>query len=257
MNTQPQRVDLWKRISAWLFDLILLACMVIVFALLLSWILGYDAHYQKLEQTYQKYADTYQVDRNMTQQTYDAMSQEQKDAYNARVEAADKAMDQDAQAKKAYTMVVNLTLVIASVSVLLGIVLMEFAIPLLFKNGQTLGKKAFGIALVRNDSVKITTLQLFMRTVLGKYAVETMIPVYLLILLFLGSAGAVDILLIGVILLVQVLCPLFTYNRQGLHDLMAGTAAVDIATQRIFSSPDELVEYIKQVHAERAVDQSY
>lgn len=256
MNTQPQRVDLWKRISAWLFDIILLACVVIVFALALSSALGYDANFQKMEKLYDQYAEDYGIDRDLTREAYDAMSPEKQKEYDAKVEAADKAINADPNAQKQYSLVINLTLVIASVSILLAIALMEFAIPLMLKNGQTLGKKAFGIALVRTDSVKVSTLQLFVRSILGKFAVETMIPVYLLIMFFMGSAGSIDILLIGLIMLAQILCPMFTHDRLGLHDMMAGTVTVDIATQRIFNTHEELIEYTKQVHAERAADQT-
>jgi uncharacterized RDD family membrane protein YckC len=154
-------------------------------------------------------------------------------------------------------MVVNLTLVITSIGILLGYLLLEFAVPLMFKNGQTIGKKIFGIALMRNDGVKINTVMLFVRTVLGKYTIETMIPVLIIIMTFFGSAGIVGLavlLLIGVLELVM-LC--ITKTRSCIHDLLAYTVAVDMQSQMIFESPEALLEYKKKLHADVVADSDY
>ena len=44
-----QKASMWKRISAWLFDNILLAIFALLFAFLLSGILGYDTHSAALD----------------------------------------------------------------------------------------------------------------------------------------------------------------------------------------------------------------
>lgn len=257
MNTEIQRVDLWKRLSAWLFDVILLACVVVMFATAVSSLVNYDSHQQKLEKIYDQYETQFNIPSDMTQEKYDAMSQAEKDAYDQACEKANEALNQDETALKQYNMVINLTLVIASVSILLAMAVLEFAIPLLLKNGQTLGKKAFGIAVIRNDGVRMSTVQFFVRTVLGKFAVETMIPVYMLIMILLGAAGMIQLVLFAGIMLTQIICPMVTRDRKGMHDLMAGTVAVDINTQRIFNSTQEQIDYLKQVHAEHAAGQQY
>lgn len=43
MHMELQRANMWKRISAWLFDAILLGMLSVGCAFLLSVILGYDA----------------------------------------------------------------------------------------------------------------------------------------------------------------------------------------------------------------------
>ena len=81
---------------------------------------------------------------------------------------------------------VNLSVLITTLSLLVSMMILEFVVPLLLKNGQTIGKKAFGIGLVRSDCVKVSTLQLFVRALFGKYTVGTMIPVYIALMVFWG-----------------------------------------------------------------------
>ena len=157
----------------------------------------------------------------------------------------------------AYKMVVNLMLVITTGAILIAMLLLEFILPLFLGNGQTLGKKVFGIGLMRTDGVKMNNLQMFTRTVLGKFAVETMIPVYMAFMLFWNMLDLFGVILVAVLLIVQCVSILVTRTNSLLHDLMAGTVAVDIGSQMIFRSTEELVAYQKEIAAERAKRQSY
>ena len=175
----------------------------------------------------------------------------------ARFEAANAALQKDTQALKAYNMVVNLSLTIVSLSILLSYLALEFAVPLLFGNGQTMGKKVFGIGLIRVDGVKISTFALFVRTVLGKYTVETMIPVLMAMMIFIGTIGILGPAIVLGLLILQVALIITSPTNSALHDHMAATVAVDLASQMIFATPEELVEYKKQVHAEQVKNQPY
>ena len=157
----------------------------------------------------------------------------------------------------AYRMLLNLTLVITSISILFGYLVLEFALPLWLGNGQTLGKKIFGIALMRVDGVRITPFQLFVRTVLGKYTIETMIPVLILIMLWFGSIGVVGIAVLAAFGLLQLILLAATRTNSLLHDLLSATAAVDMAGQMIFSSVEEMLEAKKKAHAEQTARQAY
>ena len=42
-----------------------------------------------------------------------------------------------------------------------------------------------------------------------------------------------------------------------IHDMIANTVTVDMASQMIFDSRDEKIEYIKRIHAEAAENQAY
>lgn len=253
MKHDVQKASMLKRVSAYSFDLILLVCLVIALAAVLSSILGYEAYNDRMSQAYEKYGQMYGVDVSISWEAYEALS----DAEKARYDEALAAINADEAVLRDYTMVVNLTLVIASLSILLSYLALEFVVPLLFGNGQTLGKKIFGIALMRTDGVKVTPFMMFVRTVLGKYTLETMIPVLVVIMLLFQMVGIGGTLVIGLILLVQVISLVVTKTNSALHDLLACTVAVDMASQQIFDSPEALLEYKKRVHAENAQRADY
>lgn len=248
-----QRASMWKRISAWLFDGILTASLAVGFAFVLSLALGYDGYSAQVDTAYEKYETQYGINFNISQEEYLALPEQTKQLYDA----AYAALIADEAAMHAYNMVVNISLLIVTIGILLSIIGLEFVVPLFFGNGQTLGKKVFGIGLMRTDGVRMNTMQLFVRTLLGKYTVETMIPVYIVIMLFWGTMDITGTVIIGAILLAQVILVGVTRNRSAIHDLLAGTVAVDIASQRIFASSEELLAYTKKIHAEQAARQTY
>ena len=248
-----QKASMWKRISAYLFDTILLATLAVALSMVLSMALGYDDYNATLEAAYDKYETQFGIEFEMTAEEFEAMTPEQEALYDQAYDALCK----DEQAMHAYNMVLNLSLIITTASLLIAYLLLEFAVPLLLKNGQTLGKKIFGVALIREDGVQLNTVQLFTRTVLGKFVVETMIPVYVLIMLFFNTADMLSLLLLAGIAIGQVICVLATRTNSAIHDKMAGTVAVDLSSQRIFSTTEDLIAYKKSVHAEEAAKKSY
>lgn len=253
MDTELQRASLWKRIAAGVLDLILLCVVAVGFASLLSWALGYDAHHAALDRGYARYEAQYGVTFNISQEEFLGMTAEEQENYNAAYEA----LIADDEVMAEYNIVLNLTLVIITFGVLLGYVALEWIVPLLLKNGQTIGKKCFGIGLMRTDNVKMSSLQFFVRTILGKFTIETMVPVYLIIMLMFGAIGFVGTLVIVLLGLTQLICMAVTRTNSLLHDLLAGTVAVDLASQRIFDSTEALIAYQKKIAAERAARQPY
>ena len=253
MDLDVQRASMWKRISAFLLDGIFLGILVVAFAFLLSAVLGYDGYSQQLEDAYNGYEARYGIQFDISQDAYASMPQAQKDAYDE----AYQALTQDENVLYIYNMVVNLTLVITTMSILLAFLVLEFLVPVLLGNGQTLGKKVFAIAVIRTDLVKANTLQLFARTLLGKFTVETMIPVYVLIMLYFNTVGLVGTVLLGALLLAQGITLAVTRNRYAIHDWIAGTVVVDYASQRIFQSTENLIAYKNEIHAQYAARQDY
>ena len=244
-----QKASVLKRAAAWLLDTILLVVLACGIGMILSAALNYDQHSQALEACYERYEKEFGIDFDV----YAELTEEEQ----ARFEAANAALQKDTEALKAYNMVVNLSLTIVSLSVLLSYLALEFAVPLLFGNGQTMGKKVFGIALVRVDGVKITTFALFVRTLLGKYTIETMIPVLMATMMFIGTIGILGPAIVLGLVILQVALIVTSPTNSALHDHMAATVAVDLASQMIFATPEELVEYKKQVHAEQVKNQPY
>ena len=248
-----QKASIWKRIAAWLFDGILVGVVAVGLAFLLSGLLQYDSYLQTVDSGYEKYANQYQVNFDLTSEGYEALSEAEKQRYDE----AYKALTEDEEIIYAYNMAINLTLVITTGSLLISILLLEFMVPAIFGNGQTFGKKMMGLGVMRTDSVQLTRLQLLVRTLLGKFSVETMIPVYLAILILLGAAGSISLLILTGLLIAQIVTPMVTKNHSQLHDLMAGTIVVDINSQMIFRSTDDLIAYRKKLAAEEAAKKSY
>jgi len=242
-----QKANIWKRISAWLFDLILFGIAVVGAAFVLSAVLQYDSYTQQIQKTYEEYETRYGITLDITAEEYEKLTAEQTALY----EQALKELSADEEFNYHYTMLIQLTLLITTFGILLGFLLLEFLVPLLFGNGQTLGKKIFGIAVMRIDGVKLTPLQLFVRTVLGKYTVETMIPVMLILMIYFNFIGITGAFAVLILLAAQVILVLATKTHTALHDKLAGTVTVDLAGQMIFDSPDALMEYKKKIHEEQ------
>ena len=246
-----QRAGMWKRLSAALFDSIILFTVIVGMALLLSSVLNYDSHVNRMNELEQQYGEEYGVDLNITLEELKALSEEERQVY----EAADEAYSQDPDVIYTYNMMLSMAMVIITFAILLGYLLLEFLVPLLLGNGQTLGKKLFGIGVMRIDSVRLPSVLLFARTVLGKFTIGTMIPVYVVIMIIFGRLGMFGSVLIGALLLVQAILFFGTYAHTPIHDKLAGTVTVDLASQMIFDSPEALLEYKKRIHAEAAAKQ--
>ncbi len=253
MKLDLQKASLWKRISAGMFDGILLAVLAVGFGLLLSTLLGYDNYNQTVTDAYAKYESQYGIVFDISPEQFSAMTPAELDNYNA----AYAALTADDSAMHAYNMVVSLSLMIGSIGILLSFLVLEFLIPLAFKNGQTLGKKTFGVGVMRIDGVQITPLQLFVRTFLGKYTLETMIPVLVIMMIFFGIVGLPGTLLLLALAIAQIVILIVTRSNSLIHDLLAGTVTVDFASQMIFRTTDDLIAHKKRVAAEESRRQIY
>lgn len=253
MITDLQKASLWKRLSAALFDGILLAIVAVGLATLLSVVFGYNDQIDALSASYDQYETKYGVKFEISQEQYQAMTEEQRQNYDAAYEALTK--DQDVL--RIYNVVLNMTLLIITFGILIGILIVEFFVPLLFGNGQTLGKKIFGIALMHAEGIRVRPLQLFVRTVLGKFTLELMIPVYIIIMICFNSIGPVGLLVLAVLLVAELVCLISSNTLSLLHDTLAGTVAVDMSSQMIFEDREALLAYVKKVHAERANHSDY
>ena len=253
MKYEIQKAGLWKRIAAWLFDAILVSVLAVGCGVLLSWLLGYDGYSQTVDRAYATYEAQYGITFEITQAEYEAMPLEQRQNYDAAYEAL--VADEDAMG--AYNMMLSLSLLITSLGILLALLIWEFLMPLWFGNGQTLGKKIFGLCLIRQDGVQVNHLQLFARMILGKYTIETMIPVFILLMIFWGVMGVSGTVVLLALLAGQAICLAVTRNNAAIHDLLVGTVVVDMASQTIFRTTEDLIAHQKQRAAERAARQPY
>ena len=245
-----QKASIWKRFAAALLDFILILTIAVGIAALVSLITGYDKANDRLEEIYAEYEEAYHIDRT---KSLDSLTEEEIKRY----EEAELAISQDEEAIKVYGLVINLTLVITSVSILAAVMIGEFVVPLFLKNGQTVGKKIFGIGVMMTNGTKLKTVALFIRAVLGKYTIETMIPVLILIMIYFGSIGILGIVILALILLLELILIISTGNNSLIHDLISDTVVIDAGSQKIFDSENDLIEYQKKIHADSVAKSPY
>lgn len=240
-----------KRMSAFLFDFIMRVMLIAGVAIIFSLAFGYDAKVDKLDEIYDKYEAEYGVDLQMSAEEYSALTEEQTKQYAAAVEAFNK----DGEVTRLNALILNLTLLISVFGILTSYLILEFAVPLLLKNGQTLGKKIFGIGVMRDDGVRITPVMLFVRSILGKCTVEAFVPLAIIMLFLLGSAGIFGIISLLLLAGLEIFLMVRTKTNSCIHDVLSYSVVVDMASQMIFESEAALVEYKNRVHAE-AVDKA-
>ncbi len=248
-----QKANILKRVSAYILDLILLTIVITGVAFALSSILDYDSYSETLDRIYKEYEAEYGISFDISAEEYNALTREEQKVY----EDVNRLMNENEEAIEAYNMTVNLALIITSLSILVAYLLLEFVVPLALKNGQTVGKKIFGIGLVRQDCVKVSTLALFVRTLLGKCTVETILPAYILILIIFGNLGMTGTVILAGFAILQIALVATSRTNSAIHDMMAATVAVDLNSQMIFESEAELLAYKNKLHAENAAREGY
>ena len=241
-----QKANMWKRISAALCDFIALSIVAVGVAFLLSLILGFDAKIDRLEEISDGYEAQFGVDFQIPNEDYQNLSDEEKELY----EQAMDAFSEDAEANYVFSLLINHILIMLTIGTLVAFFLLEFLVPLLFGNGQTLGKKVFGVAVMHENHVKIKPFALFVRAILGKYTIETLVPIYVFIMIVFGALGIVGIAVLLGLLILQLVTIATSKTNSTIHDLLSHTVCIDYVSQLIFEDADALVRY----KAERACE---
>ena len=263
-----KRIGIVKRASALLLDAILLVVLATGFMFIVSLICNYDREEQLATQYFSEWEDfrkdyaaevaeyygykyeetngNYVVTKDGKPASLDDVMRELDSSEGGDAETAEayqkyKALPSVEKVNRQYRYVYTLLFMMTSIGVLLSYAVLEFVMPLIFKNGQTIGKKVFGICLVRSNCVKINTLMLFARTFVGKFAIETMFPVLLAFLFFFGGVGLLALVLFAGITVLNIALFCATKNKTPIHDIFAGTVAVDMNLQMIFQSEEELI----------------
>ena len=247
-----QKANILKRISAALCDFIAIGIVAVGVAFLLSLILGFDAKIDRLEEISDGYEAQFGVDFQIPNEDYQNLSDEEKEVY----EQAMDAFSADIEANNVFSLLINHILIMTTIGTLTAFFLLEFIVPILFDNGQTLGKKVFGVAVMHDNHVKIKPFALFVRAILGKYMIGVLIPVYIIIMVCFGVLhGIVGIVVLLGLLILQLVSIAISKTSSTIHDLLAHTVCVDYASQMIFEDADALVRY-KAERAREAAERS-
>ena len=253
MEEGIQKASIAKRISAGLLDVIAVSIIATLCAWIISLATNYDGWNKKLEDAYAKYETQYGVTFRITEEEYNSKSRIDKETYDS----AYKALIEDKEAMKAYSMVTNLMILTVSLGLFIAVLIWEFIVPLFLKDRRTVGSLIFGIAVMRSNGVRISHISLFIRAILGKYAIETMIPVFIIMMIFMNTIGIVGPIVLLCILLLELFCIIFTKNNQLIHCILSDTVVVDYGSQKIYSSDKELLEAKKRAAKERVERDPY
>lgn len=249
-----QKASILKRISAFLLDFILLCIAAVGFMYAMSAITNLDYHQQQVTQMAERYEKQFEVDFGMTEEEFAELTDAEKENYNKALDALNAELNESGLLVKYYSFL----LVCLSVSLLLAFVLFEFVVPLLLKNGRTVGMKVFNIGVVFTNGVRVNTFALFVRAILGKFTLETMVPVLMFLMMSLGVLGMTGIVvLVGLLILQIAVFACTKKTRSWVHDLISNTVVVDLATQMVFDNYDALVSYKEELAAEKAENAKY
>lgn len=233
-----QKASFLKRISAALIDVILIAIIATGVSALISWLTNYDEISIELETYQSQYEDKYGVSFDIEEEEYNAFNEEDK----ANFDKAYNEFSNDENVLSSYNMIINLSLIMVTLGCLFGVLITEFIIPIIFNNGQTVGKKCFNLCVVKNNCVRVTNFAMFVRSLLGKFTIELMIPLYVLILILFGNGALVGVIVVIILFIVQLILLFTTENKTFLHDVMSYTVVADKSSQIIFDTEEELIK---------------
>ena len=79
----------------------------------------------------------------------------------------------------------------------------------------------------------------------------------MILMIFLGTIGIVGPAVILGLLVTQLVLLCVTHTNSVIHDILSDTVTVDLASQMIFNSPEELLAYKTKLAAEKAARQGY
>ena len=230
MANTSNKAGLSKRASAFFIDAVLLLLLAVALAYVLSLAFGYSRFSQAYSSGIERYAAQYNVqfDKVVSQADFDALTDQQKASY----EAAVAAMNEDTEILDALSSMVRLIFLIAALSLFLAFLALEFIVPLFLKQGRTLGKKAFGLSVTKKDGSPLGPVPLLVRTFVGKYLIETMIPVLIIIITIfnaiglMNGPGIIGFAIILVIVISNLALVFISANGCAIHDHIADTIVV-------------------------------
>ena len=253
MGHELQRADFWKRLSAFMFDTMMIILAAVGIAAIMSLFMNYEEHYNTIETIEAECAAKYGINTDLTAEEYEQLSDDEKQRYLE----ADAEFGSNPLVADAYNKLLTLTLLTITFSLLIAYVGLEFVVPIFLKHGRTLGKKIFGLAVMRTNGVKLDGQAHFIRSIIGKYTMETMVPVYIILMIIFGNLGPIGTLMLIAFLILEIAVYASTRTRSTVHDLVSDTVVVDMASQMIFESYDDLMAYKTRLHEEEVNKKEY
>ena len=237
-----QKAPFSKRLFAYLADLILASIVIVGVYFVMSAALDVDGYNAKYYEKLSEYEEKYGVSFDTTAEQYAAMTQEEKDNYKAAVDA----MNGDEEANDAIKTSYRLVLIIFTSGIILSTAVLEFAIPLAFGDGRTLGKRLFGLGVMRRSGIRVSPTVLFARGIIGKAVLELILPVLILFSVLSGYTGVFGIVMLIAFCIAEIAAYAVSRTCAFLHDILADTVVIDWGSQMIFDSIEARDEYYKK-----------
>ena len=138
--------------------------------------------------------------------------------------------------------------------IFVAMLLLEFVVPLIAKDGRTPGKLLFGLGVMRSGRIRISGPVLFVRGIVGKCLFELILPIAILFSVFTGITGPFGLILLGVFAAAEVAVLIRSKGSSMLHDVLADTVVVDWQSQRIFPDAETRDAYDRE--AENAANEN-
>ena len=224
-----------NRIAAFIIDAILLLILFTGILYFISLIANFDAHYAILQEEYKRVG--YLV-FNPEINDYQTIS-----PTDPNFDYVVELINDNEVLLKELSFVNTFSVNAPLIGLAIALFVLEFIIPLIFKNGQTIGMKFFKIALISNNNLAITTTQLFARCIIGKIAVLGIIPLLSILYIFLNSGGGLfGTLILLIIVIVQMAMLIKNKNHEGLADKIANVYPVNFTETVIYKTQKEFDE---------------
>ncbi len=245
-----QKANFWKRFSAWLVDTFLVILLAVACCFPILDLFKYETCGDQLiaiQETYRpQFEEEYNTDLTINEEKYNELSDADKKRYQDGMAAFEQALLSNDEYVKLRAERATALFSTVIISVFVGVLVAHFFLPLCLKNGQTLGKKTFGTAVIRTNGVKITPMQLFVRSIVGLFTIETAALAFLLIVYPVGTIAG------GLLLVLQIGVMFKTPTNSSIHDLLADTAVVDFSSQQIFATEEDRLSYLAKDAEESA-----
>ena len=250
-----QKASILKRISAWLLDFILIAILATGFGALLSVIVNFNANYDSIVAYEQEYIE-HGIDTPLvTEELYKTLSPEAQAFHDSVREEVRQGVREDVY-KIAYQCITKIFLIV-SLGLFFAFLILEFIIPLCLKNGQTVGKKIFSVGVMQITGVKLSPIALFVRAVLGKYTIETMVPIAIVFVFLFFEPSIVLLIVVLAIFVLQIVLFFVSKRFSLIHDVMSSAVVVDMQSQMIFESAEAMIAYKEDLHHVEAEKTEY
>ena len=147
-----QKASMFKRISAYLFDVILLSIVAVLCMLALSAVLGYDGYSETVDAAYDKYGEMYGVDLRISTSEYEKLDEEGR-FVNSKIIVRDKAEIKEVESYKADYMDVSPKMVVSVATAMIPFIENDDNARALM--GSNMQKQA--VPLLTNDSPIVGT----------------------------------------------------------------------------------------------------